>query len=327
MSYSKMNVLHWHIVDGQSFAYQSDVYPNLSQYGAYRPDQTYSISSIKSIIAFANDHGVRVLPEFDMPSHATSWGWGYPFMTAPCYDRQNPYDFNDLWGDNPMDPTNPDVYTFIQNFLMEVATVFPDNWLHLGGDEVSFHCWNIPRINNWMAQNGIKTYNDLEVYFIQKVNSFVKANLNRNLIYWQEVFQNASPFIGTAVDIWKDANTLSAVINQKINAIQSYGWYLDHFDDSWQTFYQMEPIPPNTTVSLQQYVIGGETSMWGEVVDETNLHSQIWPRAAAIAERLWSPKTVTDLNLAIPRLAIHRCRYVLRGIPAGPFQPGPGCYQ
>jgi len=327
MAYNKFNTLHWHIVDGQSFPYQSAVYPYLSQYGAYKPDLVYTIGDIKTIISYANDRGVRVLPEFDMPAHATSWGFYYEYLTINCFQRSNIFDFGDLWGDDPMDPTNPAVYTFVQNFLMEVSTVFPDNWLHLGGDEVFLQCWNTTAINQYMAQNGITSYNQLEALFIQKINTFVKNSFSRNLIYWQEVFQNASPFIGTAVDVWKDATTLSNVIAQKIYAIQSFGWYLDHLNDNWVTFYQEDPIPANTPVNLVQYVIGGETSMWGETVDETNLHQKVWPRASSVAERLWSPKNITDPNAALPRLAVHRCRMVSRGIPAAPFQPGPGCYQ
>jgi hexosaminidase len=326
MAYNKMNVLHWHIVDGQSFPYQSSVYPLLSEYGSYRPDLIYSVADIKKIISFANDNGVRILPEFDMPAHATSWGFAYEYMIINCFKRSNDFDFGDGWGDCPMDPTNTAVYTFIQNFLTEAATVFPDNWLHLGGDEVNYQCWNTSAINQYMAQNGIKTYNQLEALFIQKVNSFIKAHLNRNLIYWQEVFQSTTPFIGNAVDVWKDAPTLANVIRQDLNAIQSFGWYLDHLDDDWSTYYKQDPIPPNTPANLQKFVLGGEASMWGETVDSTNIHQKVWPRASAVAERLWSPASVNNINTAIPRLAYHRCRLVNRGIPAEPFQPGPGCY-
>jgi len=326
MSYHKMNVLHWHIVDGQSFPYQSQVYPQLSAFGAYKPDLIYTINQIRNIISFANDHGVRVLPEFDMPAHATSWGFAYEYMIVNCYKRSGPFDFNDGWGDCPMDPTNPEVYTFVQNFLKEVTSVFPDNWLHLGGDEVPYQCWNTTAINQYMAQNGIKTYQALEALFISKVNAYIKANFNKNLIYWQEVFQSTSPFIGTAVDVWKDAPTLSNVISKDINAIQSFGWYLDHLQQAWSDYYIEDPIPPNTPVDLQKYVLGGEASMWGETADSTNIHQKVWPRASAVAERLWSPASVKNVNDAIPRLAIHRCRLVNRGIPAEPFQPGPGCY-
>jgi len=261
-----------------------------------------------------------------MPAHATSWGFAYEYLIIPCFKRSNDYDFNDLWADCPMDPTNSQVYTFLQNFLMEVSTTFPDKWLHLGGDEVIYSCWNTTNINQFMKDNGINSYELLEAYFIQKINTYIKDNFDRNLIYWQEVFQSTSPFIGTAVDVWKDAATLVNVIKQNINAIQSFGWYLDHLQDDWTTFYKQDPIPQGTPVDMQKYVLGGETSMWGESVDSNNIHQRIWPRASAVAERLWSLSTVTDATAAVPRLSIHRCRMVSRGIPVSPFQPGPGCY-
>jgi len=225
-----------------------------------------------------------------------------------------------------MDPTNPQVYQFIENFLTEAATLFPDNWLHLGGDEINFNCWNTPAINQYMKDNGIKSYNELEARFIQQINTFVKAKLKKNLVYWQEVFQETTPFIGTAVDIWKDAATLTQAIKQGLMAVQSFGWYLDHLGDGWDTYYNQEPIPAGVTPDQAKLILGGEGSMWGETVDSTNIHQRVWTRASAIAERLWSPQTVRNITAAIPRLAQHRCRYVKRGIPAEPFQPGPGCY-
>jgi hexosaminidase len=140
MSYSKLNTLHWHIVDGQSFPLESAVYPLLSLQGAYHPNQVFTQEDVVKIVSYANDHGVRVVPEFDMPAHSSSWGFGYDFMTIKCYSRRDDYDFNDGWGNNPMDPINPAVYVFIQNFLSEVATIFPDQWLHLGGDEINYNC-------------------------------------------------------------------------------------------------------------------------------------------------------------------------------------------
>jgi len=324
MSFSKLNTLHWHIVDGQSFPFESKSFP-LLQTGAYRPNQVYTQDQIKDIISFANDHGVRILPEFDMPAHATSWGFGYPFLIVPCNPRSSIYDFNDGWGDQPMDPTNPNVYQFIAKFLSEVAALFPDNWLHLGGDEVEYSCWNTTRINKYMKENGIATFQDLETLFILEVNKRIQG-LGKQTIYWQEVFQNTNPFIGDSVDVWKDSTTLAKVIAAGKKGIQSFGWYLDNLGAGWVDFYNQDPIPPKTPPSQKALVLGGETSMWGESIDVSNIHQRIWVRAAAVAERLWSAETVTNATAALPRLLEHRCRIMRRGIPSSPFAPGPGCY-
>jgi len=305
---------------------ESIIYPLLSLEGSYRPNQIYTQANVISIVSFANDHGVRVVPEFDMPAHASSWGFGYDFMTLKCYTRRDPYDFNDGWGDDPMNPINPMVYDFVQNFLSEVATLFPDNWLHLGGDEINYNCWNTTEINEYMKENNILTYKALEAYFISNINNYIKKNLNKQMVYWQEVYANTSPFIGNAVDIWLDAHTLAKAINQSTYAIQSFGWYLDNLSADWYNFYKQDPVPANVTQDKIKFVLGGEASMWAETVDVTNIHQKVWPRTAAVAERLWSPATVKDMVSAIQRLSQHRCRYVKRGIPASPFQPGPGCY-
>jgi len=225
-----------------------------------------------------------------------------------------------------MDPSNPMVYDFVQNFLQEVSTLFPDNWLHLGGDEINYNCWNTTAINAFMKEHNIKTAKDLEAYFITVINNFVKKNLNKQMAYWQEVFESTSPFIGNAVDIWLNANALATVISQGKYAIQSFGWYLDHLDSDWYDFYKQDPVPPNAPADQIKFILGGEASMWAETVDVTNLHQKVWPRASSVAERLWSPKSVTDQVSAIHRLSQQRCRLVTRGIPASPFQPGPGCY-
>eukprot|EP01127_Copromyxa_protea_P002197 TRINITY_DN1208_c0_g1_i2.p1 TRINITY_DN1208_c0_g1~~TRINITY_DN1208_c0_g1_i2.p1 ORF type:complete len:421 (-),score=32.37 TRINITY_DN1208_c0_g1_i2:389-1651(-) len=200
MSYNKLNTLHWHMVDGQSFPFESKVFPLLSEHGSYRADQVYKQSDIRAIISYANERGVRVLPEFDMPAHATSWGLGYPFMIVPCGSQSNADDFNDSWGDQPMDPTNPQVYEFIEEFIAEVSSLFPDHWLHLGGDEVPYNCWNTSSINAYMKEHNIDSYQKLETDFIIEINKRIRK-FGKHTSYWQEVFQNTSPFIGGAVDV------------------------------------------------------------------------------------------------------------------------------
>lgn len=124
-----------------------------------------------------------------MPAHSTSWGFGYPFLTVTCIERQDPYDFNDYWGNQPMDPTNPLVYNFLEAFLKEVTALFPDEWLHLvrvkiskitlqGGDEVPYWCWNNTSINEYMKNHGIKTYQQLETEFIIEINKRIKRALD-----------------------------------------------------------------------------------------------------------------------------------------------------
>ncbi len=158
MSATKMNVFHWHIVDDQSFPYESYTFPDLSVKGAFDPySHVYTSQDVQEIIAFARIRGIRVVPgivltncifilrellislftmiEFDSPGHTQSWGNAIPMLT-PCYANGSP---NGQFG--PIDPSNNLTYTFWESFIKELADVFPDKYLHLGGDEVDFSCW------------------------------------------------------------------------------------------------------------------------------------------------------------------------------------------
>lgn len=131
-----MNVFHWHIVDDQSFPYVSYTYPELTEFGAYDPyNHIYTNADVKDIIEFGRQRGIRVVPEFDSPGHTLSWGKAVPILT-PCYSGSKA---NGEFG--PIDPSNNQSYIFLEKFIKELVTVFPDKYLHLGGDEVDFSCW------------------------------------------------------------------------------------------------------------------------------------------------------------------------------------------
>src|ERR1051325_194721 len=132
MSVVKLNVLHWHLSDDQGFRVESLVFPRLHKMGSN--GQYYRQSDIREIVAYARDRGIRIVPEFDMPGHAHSWFIGYPKLaSAPGTYKFKYY----LGGDSvPMDPTKEDTYIFIDKFVGEMATLFPDQYWHIGGDEV-----------------------------------------------------------------------------------------------------------------------------------------------------------------------------------------------
>ncbi|MED6257252.1 hypothetical protein ATANTOWER_016422 [Ataeniobius toweri] len=116
---------------------------------------------------------------------------------------------------------------------------------------------------------------------------------------------------------------MSKVTAAGYTTILSAPWYLDYISvgQDWQKYYKVEPLNFNGTEEQKKLVIGGEACLWGEYVDATNLTPRLWPRASAVAERLWSAKEVTDIGDAYSRLSVHRCRLVVRGIPAEPLSP------
>ncbi|XP_051552505.1 beta-hexosaminidase subunit beta-like isoform X2 [Myxocyprinus asiaticus] len=325
MAMNKFNVFHWHIVDDPSFPYISRTFPELSQKGAYHPfTHVYSPSDVKMVIEFARMRGIRVIPEFDTPGHTQSWGNGQKDLLTPCYSGSTP---SGTFG--PVNPILNSTYEFMAQFFKEISTIFPDAYIHLGGDEVDFTCWKSnPDIQKFMEQQGFGTdYSKLESFYIQRLLDIVTAT-KKGYMVWQEVFDNGVKLKGdTVVEVWMSNNVeeeLHNVTGAGFTTILSSPWYLDYisYGQDWQRYYKVEPLNFPGTDSQKQLVIGGEACLWGEYVDATNLTPRLWPRASAVAERLWSDASVTDLGNAYNRLAQHRCRMVKRGIAAEPLFTG-----
>ena len=324
---ARQNVLHWHIVDDQSFPYQSTSFPNLSVAGAWGAPATthvYSQADVAALIAYAADRGLRVVPEFDTPGHSLSWGRGQPGLLTPCYTDGAP---DGTFG--PIDPSSEASYAFLAALLAEVAAVFPDRYLHIGGDEVDYACWQSnPAITAFMAARGIAgNYAALESLYVQRVLGIVQA-LGKVPIGWQELFDNGLNLTAeTVVAAWKNPfsagqEELARVTAAGQQVILASGWYLNYVayvtGGQWRDYYLNDPTNFTGTAAQKQLVVGGEWSLWSEYVDATNFISRSWPTAGAVAERLWSPASVRSLDDAALRLQAFACRLVARGIPAEP---------
>ncbi|XP_056602811.1 beta-hexosaminidase subunit beta isoform X2 [Triplophysa dalaica] len=325
MAINKLNVFHWHIVDDPSFPFLSRTFPELSQKGAYNPfTHVYTPSDVKMVIEFARMRGIRVIPEFDTPGHTQAWGKGQKDLLTPCYSGSTP---SGTFG--PVNPILNSTYEFMAQFFKEISTVFPDAYVHLGGDEVDFSCWKSnPDIQRFMEQHSFGTdYRKLESFYIQRLLDIVTTT-KKGYMVWQEVFDNGVKLKeDTVVEVWignKMEEELQNVTRAGFTTILSAPWYLDwiSYGQDWQRYYKVEPLSFPGTDEQKKLVIGGEACLWGEYVDATNLTPRLWPRASAVAERLWSDEKVTDLNNAYERLAQHRCRMVKRGIPAEPLFVG-----
>ncbi|XP_067262250.1 beta-hexosaminidase subunit beta isoform X2 [Chanodichthys erythropterus] len=325
MAMNKFNVFHWHIVDDQSFPYMSRTFPELSQKGAYHPfTHVYTPSDVKMVIEFARMRGIRVIPEFDTPGHTQSWGNGIKDLLTPCFSGSTP---SGTFG--PVNPILNSSYEFMTQFFKEISMVFPDAYIHLGGDEVDFNCWKSnPDVQKFMKQQGFGTdYSKLESFYIQRLLDIVAAT-KKGYMVWQEVFDNGVKLKDdTVVEVWmgnKMEEELQNVTGAGFTTILSAPWYLDYisYGQDWQRYYKVEPLNFPGTDAQKKLVIGGEACLWGEYVDATNLTPRLWPRASAVAERLWSDKSVTDISNAYNRLVQHRCRMVKRGIPAEPLFVG-----
>ncbi|XP_064524658.1 beta-hexosaminidase subunit alpha [Pseudopipra pipra] len=328
MAYNKFNVFHWHIVDDPSFPYESSTFPELSKKGAFNAmTHVYTASDVRSVIEYARLHGIRVIPEFDTPGHTLSWGPGAPGLLTPCYVVQEP---SGTYG--PINPILNSTYEFVTSLFREVSSVFPDFFLHLGGDEVDFTCWRSnPKIRAFMKEMDFgDDYKKLESLYIQRLLEIV-SSLSKGYIVWQEVFDNdVQVRQDTIIHVWKEnlltpyKEEMANVTRAGYHALLSAPWYLNRisYGQDWMEAYRVEPLDFSGSPEQKALVIGGEACMWGEYVDVTNLTPRLWPRAGAVAERLWSNSTVRNMDDAYARLSEFRCTLLGRGVQAEPLYVG-----
>ncbi|XP_045215847.2 beta-hexosaminidase subunit alpha-like isoform X2 [Mercenaria mercenaria] len=333
MAYNKMNVLHWHIVDDNSFPYQSEVFPKLSEKGAFHPDLVYTIDDIKELVEYARYRGIRVVPEFDTPGHTFSW-LGYPEIKSTCYTGDTP-----LKG--PMGPINPaqdKTYMFMSKLFSEIYNVFPDSFVHLGGDELHSTCWATnPAIRAYLQEHGnipayeartnAGRYVDKAVgyYFKRLIETLETAarekQQKKSFIMWEDVLKNTDKVpLDSILQVWmgRPSNVLS--LNERgYRALYSSCWYLDHYKTMpmWPDYYNCDPSPYNSEAEEKGKILGGEACLWAEYITTDTLMSFMWPRASAPAERLWSSRSTTNIANAAMRLQEQRCRMIFRGLPTG----------
>ncbi|MGH9873449.1 MAG: family 20 glycosylhydrolase [Pyrinomonadaceae bacterium] len=300
MAAVKLNVLHWHLSEDQGFRVESKKFPKLHLMGS--DGNYYTQDQIREIIAYARDRGIRVVPEFDIPGHATSWLVGYPELgSAP-----GPYQIERAAGifEPALDPTREQTYKFLDEFFGEMASLFPDAYMHIGGDENEGKQWDRnPQIQAFMKQKGIKDNHALQAYFNQRVLKILQKH-GKKMIGWEEILHPDVP-TDAVIHSWRGAASLAEAVKKGYLGILSAGYYIDLIFPASQ-HYVVDPIPENSTLTPEEAkrILGGEATMWSEWVSTETIDSRIWPRTAAIAERLWSPSTVTDVNDMYRRLAI-----------------------
>jgi len=298
MAAVKLNVFHWHLSENQGFRVESKVFPKLHLMGSN--GEYYTQEQVREVISYANERGIRVMPEFDIPGHATAWMVGYPELAS----ASGAYTIEKFFGvfDPTIDPTKKETYKFFAKFFKEMSQLFPDEYMHIGGDENNGVQWNNnPKIQAFMKQNGIKNNHELQAYFNVKLLGILAQN-GKKMMGWDEIFQSSLPNT-IMIHSWRGKENMEDAARKGYQSVLSSGYYIDLFKHASE-HYLNDPLSADSKLTPleRSRILGGEATMWSELVNAETIDSRVWPRTAAIAERLWSPASVNNVDDMYRRL-------------------------
>jgi hexosaminidase len=304
MAAVKLNVFHWHLTDDQGFRIESKKYPKLTGMGS--DGLFYTQDQAREIIAYAAERGIRVVPEFDLPGHATSWVVGYPELAS----APGPYQIERQPGifDPTLDPTREEIYQFLDTFFGEMAALFPDEYMHIGGDENEGKQWDHnPQIQAFMKERGIKNNHSLQAHFTMRLARIIQK-YKKKVMGWEEIMADDLSK-DVVIHSWRGPESLAEAVKKGYSGVLSAGYYID-LSYPAANHYRVDPVAADKNLSPQEEarILGGEATMWSEYVGPETIDSRIWPRVAAIAERFWSPGSVSDVNDMYRRLEVVSAR-------------------
>lgn len=332
MEQVKLNVLHLHLSDNEAFRVESRRYPRLHEVAGH--GQFYTQGQIRDLIAYAADRGVRVVPEFDVPGHARAMTLAYPELAS------NPAGAPAA-GTQVLDPASEDTYRFVTRLFDEMAGLFPDAYFHIGGDEVPDDAWaGDPQVEALKAAQGLKTKAEVEAHFHRRIHQAL-VRRGKTVVGWEEVIDTGTLPRDVIVHAWRTSNATARATALGHKTIVSAGYYLDLLNTA-QFHYGFDPLDtgatgmspadaqaarklhplvgrfvtdgvivqpmPPLTPEQEALVLGGEAPIWAELISDEMLDNRLWPRAAALAERFWSPREVRDASDMYARLAVQQDR-------------------
>ena len=314
----KMNVLHLHLSDDEGFRVESKTYPLLQQKGSN--GSYYTQDEIKGMVRYAHERGIIVVPEFDLPGHSTSILAAYPYLASypAAYKPARRFNFDTIKNLNlgsvmkllattatpTIDPSKETTYIFFDNLFKEMSGLFPDAYLHIGADENNGAAWRQnPAIAAFMNKEGLKSTDELQAYFVRRLYTLAKK-YNKRLIGWEEAFNNKLPE-DVIIQKWKpsaDDSLANSVIGHHNQLLISNGFYLDLSMPAY-IHYLNEPVGKSlNAAAAEQGILGCEAAVWSELVNADNEELRVWPRAAAVAERMWSAAKVQNVDDMYRRL-------------------------
>lgn len=347
----KFNVFHWHLTDDEGWRIEIKTLPKLTSVGAWRVERNgsfgegrtfptpsekatyggfYTHEQIKDVVAYAKDRNVTVVPEIDMPGHCMAVLAAYPELSVNKTPKfVNPGSkFSEWYGDgtfkmlieNTLDPTNEKVYEFAEKVMTEVASLFPSEYIHMGGDECYKGYWAENKdVQDFMKKNKIKDVLELQSYFVNRIEKIVKSK-GKKLIGWDEILEGELPS-DAAVMSWRGmkGGIEAAHKGHKVVMSPTTFAYLDYTqgdrsvetniyaDLSLEKTYQFEPVPEGVDPSL---ILGGQANLWTEAIPHLDYAMYMtYPRALAISESVWSPRSSKNWKKFVQRVEHHFDRF------------------
>ncbi|HET7065094.1 MAG TPA: family 20 glycosylhydrolase [Rudaea sp.] len=342
MALHKLNVMHWHLTDDQGWRIQIKKYPKLTEIGAWRapqPDEMqlvdpatgkyggfYTQDQIRDIVRYAAERYVTIVPEIDMPGHAQAAIAAYPQVGVTGAQPAVSSD----WGINTwLFDVSEYTFSFVESVLTEVMELFPSKYIHVGGDEAAKDQWQASaRVQERMRRLGIRDEKDLQGYFTVRLEGFLRAH-GRTLVGWDEILEGGLPPTAIVMS-WRGTEGAVAAAQHGIDVVMSPdpAMYLDHLQSnssdeppgrvkviSLADVYAFEAVPHELDADQARHVLGGQANLWSEyLTTPERVEHAAFPRAAALAEVLWSPPEGRSWDDFLARLPSQFERYRALGV-------------
>ncbi len=346
MTLQKLNVLQLHLTDDQGWRLEIKRYPRLTQVGAWRKDigfkldpksstaygpdgrygGYYTQQQIRDLVAYAAARHITIVPELEMPGHASAALAAYPEFS--CSGGPYTTDVNGGIFAGVYCVGNDSTFEFLQNVLSEVMVLFPGKFIHIGGDEVTKENWKkCPKCQARMKQEGLKTERELQSYFVRRIEGFINSK-GRRLIGWSEICEGGLAQNAAVMD-WIGGAVEAASAGHDVVMSPTKYCYLDYYQSTNQAaeplaiggflplpqVYALEPIPEGLDAKFRDHILGAQGNLWTEYVPSLK-HAEYmaFPRLCALAEVAWSPQTGRDYRDFIRRLQVHQQRLERLGI-------------
>jgi hexosaminidase len=347
----KLNTFHWHLCDDQGWRVEIRKYPRLTKLSSWRADREgmhwstrpaqkpgekatyggfYTQKDLKDIVKYAAQRHITIVPEIEMPAHASAVIAAYPEFS--CTGGPFTVATGSLWPIKDIYCAgNDSVFMFLQNVLSEVADIFPGRFIHIGGDEANKTEWRrCPKCQARIKTEGLKDEAELQSYFVRRIEKFLGSK-GKRLIGWDEILEGGLPPEATVMS-WRGVSGGIAAAKSGHDVVMSptSHCYFDYYQGDWrfepaaiggylpiQIVYSYEPTPDTLTSDEAKHILGTQANLWAEFLpDPATVEYMAFPRIAAIAEVGWTAKDRRNWDDFAQRLATQVKRYSARGIKA-----------